>query len=98
MRYVSHRLYEIQQGHEYHLFFESFYKSLDKEHGYQDRELNSPDHMIHMFCNKIDSCHSLPEVERCCNAFLSAISRVYSHDPLHMNMVWHTVFLMQLRS
>ena len=36
-----------------------------------------------MFRDEIDSCHSLPEVERCCNALLNALSHVCSHDPLH---------------
>ena len=37
--------------------------------------------MYHMFYDEIDSCHSHPEVARCCNAFLNAISRVCSHVP-----------------
>ena len=63
------------------MFLEFFYKSLDKEHGYHDRELHSSGDMIKMFCDEIDSCQSLPEVERCCNALLNAISCVCSHDP-----------------
>ena len=39
--------------------------------------------MINMFCGGIHSCQSLPEVARCCNAFLNAISRVCRHDPTH---------------
>ena len=39
--------------------------------------------MINMFCGGIHSCQSLPEVKRCCNAFLNAISCVYSHAPAH---------------
>ena len=78
---VSYSFYDYQPRLDHHLFLESFYKSLDKEHRYHDRELDSPDDMYHMFCIEIDSCHSLPEVERCCNAFLNAISRVYSQAP-----------------
>ena len=83
MHIVSDIFYDFQPRLDHHLFLESFYKSLDKEHGYHDRELDSPDDMIHMFCDEMNSCHSLPEVERCCNALLNAISRVYSHDPTH---------------
>ena len=36
-----------------------------------------------MFCGGIHSFQSFPEVERCCNAFLNAVSRVCSHDPTH---------------
>ena len=66
---------------DHHLFLESFYKSLDKEHGYYYTELDSPHDMYYMFRDKIVSCQSLPKVARYCNAFLNAISRVYSHDP-----------------
>ena len=58
-----------------------FYESLDKEHGYHLREFRSYYDMIDMFREKIVSCQSLPEVERCCNAFLNAISHTYSHTP-----------------
>ena len=81
MRFVSDIFYDFQPRLDYHLFLEFFYKSLDKEHGYHYRELRSPDDMYDMFRDEIDSCQSLPEVERCCNAFLNAISRIYSHDP-----------------
>ena len=47
--------------------------------------------MINMFCGGIHSFQSLPEVERCCNAFLNAISRVYSHDPTHGYSMAHEV-------
>ena len=47
--------------------------------------------MINMLCGGIHSCQSLPEVERCCNAFLNAISRVYSHDPTHGYSMAHHV-------
>ena len=73
----------LQPRLDHHLFLEFFYKSLDKEYGYHDRELHSSGDMIKMFCDEIFSCHSLPEIERCCNAFLSAISFVYRHDPTH---------------
>ena len=36
-----------------------------------------------MFHDEINSCQSLPEVERCCNAFLNALSHVCSHAPTH---------------
>ena len=47
--------------------------------------------MINMLCGGIHSFQSLPEVERCCNAFLNAISRVYSHDPTHGHGMAHEV-------
>ena len=81
MRLVSHLFYDFQPRLDHRLFLEFFYKSLDKEHGYHYKEFRLPDDMIKMFRDEIDSCHSLPEVEKCCNAFLSAISRVCSHDP-----------------
>ena len=39
--------------------------------------------MSNMFSDEIKSCHSHPEVVRCCNAFLNAVSRVCSRDPTH---------------
>ena len=83
MHIVSHYFYDFQPRLDHHLFLESFYKSLDKEHGYHDRELHSPYDMYDMFRDEIVSCQSLPEVARCCNAFLNAVSRVYRHDPTH---------------
>ena len=44
-----------------------------------------------MFHKEINSCQSFPEVERCCNAFLNAISRVYSHIPTHGHGRAHNV-------
>ena len=83
MHIVSHRFYDFQPRPDHRLFLKSFYESLDKEHGYHDRELDSHHDMMEMFNGEINSCHSLPEVERCCNAFLNAVSRVCSRDPLH---------------
>ena len=82
-------MFQWRQDH--HFFLEFFYKSLDKEHGYHDRELHSPRDMIHMFCDEIFSCQSLPEVERCCNAFLTAIGHTYSHAPADGHGVAHIV-------
>ena len=81
MRIVSCYFYKLQPRLDHHLFLESFYKSLDKEHGYHYTEFHSPNDMYDMFCEEIDSCHSFPEIERCCNAFLNTISCVCRHDP-----------------
>ena len=83
MRIVSCRFYDFQPRLDHHLFLESFYKSLDKEHGYHDREFRLSNDMYYMFREEIFSCQSLPEVKRCCNAFLNAISHVCRHDPTH---------------
>ena len=91
MRIVSRHFYYFQPRLDHRLFLEFFYKSLDKEHGYHDRELHSRHDMYDMFRDEIDSCQSLPEVERCCNAFLNAISRIYSHDPTHGHARAHRV-------
>ena len=82
MYHVSTGLNEFQPRLD-HLFIESFYKSLDKEHRYHYTEFRSPREITHMFRGEIFSCQSLPEVERCCNAFLNAVSRVCSHAPTH---------------
>ena len=63
------------------MFLESFYKSLDKEHGYHYRELRSRYDVYDVFRDEIISCHSLPEVKRCCNALLNAISHECTHTP-----------------
>ena len=79
---VSYSFYDYRHR-DYCLFIEFFYESLDKEHGYHYRELDSHYDMIKMFRDEIDSCQSLPEVERCCNAFLNAISHVCRHARAH---------------
>ena len=92
MHIVSHRFYDFQPRPDHRLFLKSFYESLDKEHGYHDRELDSHHDMMEMFNGEINSCHSLPEVERCCNAFLNAISHVCSHDPTRgYGMAYHVL-------
>ena len=83
MHFVSYSFYELQPRLDHHLFIEFFYKSFDKEHGYHDREFRSHYDMFRMFRDEIVSCQSHPEVARCCNAFLNAVSRVCSRDPLH---------------
>ena len=83
MHFVSDFFYDFKPRLDRHLFLEFFYKSLDKEHGYHHRELDSHHDMYRMFRDEIKSCQSLPEIERCCNAFLNAIGRVCIHAPTH---------------
>ena len=46
-----------------------------------------------MFCGGVHSFQSLSEVARCCNAFLNAISHVYSHTPTHGYSMAHVAFV-----
>ena len=54
--------------------------------------------MYHMFRDEINSCHSHPEVEKCCNAFLSTISRVYSRvgDAERLKYEWEGILGIKL--
>ena len=70
-RNIFHMLdFELEMKQALHLFMEFFCKAIDKE--YQEG-LHSRHDMYDMFHGEINSCQSLPEVERCCNAFLNAM-------------------------